>query len=390
MLTFLLKSRSLTFYQTIESKREVLDSSYANGIASDSTAALSYSTAGRTNSFNIQLNDYLTKLNAEKAAVALKYDLSKPNTLARQEAVRIAWEYEKADIEMGGSGSADWSESQKSEILKNGKVVKNAAGGDCPEGHHQKSVAKYPECQADPNNIKFYKNREIHLKFGHDGNFQNSSDAPMIDKNKMLQKTNSKRVVKNEFQGLGLAVAIGAGLGFTIGFATSLAMSGITPDSLKPAFAEGGRSGVQAGVLSAVNYGIGRTIGESATMAVCGMLKNAGLTVSANLSKMIDIGIIGMLTITVTSVCQFAKLKLGGLATKDALIRVGKQTMFSLSILAVSIAAQGIWGGAAGIIVSISIGIIMITYSVADQVHSRCFAEKIRVYTIEKCYPTFR
>lgn len=131
MLTFLLKSRSLTFYQTIESKREVLDSSYANGIASDSTAALSYSTAGRTNSFNIQLNDYLTKLNAEKAAVALKYDLSKPNTLARQEAVRIAWEYEKADIEMGGSGSADWSESQKSEILKNGKVVKNAAGGDC-------------------------------------------------------------------------------------------------------------------------------------------------------------------------------------------------------------------------------------------------------------------
>ena len=83
------------------------------------------------------------------------------------------------------------------------------------------------------------------------------------------------------------------------------------------------------------------------------------------------------------------KLKLRGAATKDALIQTGKQALFSLSLLAVSIAAQGIWGGAAGMIVSVSIGIIIICYSAANSVYQRHFSEKIRVYTIEKCYPSF-
>ena len=63
--------------------------------------------------------------------------------------------------------------------------------------------------------------------------------------------------------------------------------------------------------------------------------------------------------------------------------------MFSLSLLAVSIAVQGTWGGPAGIIVSMSIGIIMVSYTVIDSVQQRQFAEKIRVYTIDKCRPTF-
>lgn len=49
----------------------------------------------------------------------------------------------------------------------------------------------------------------------------------------------------------------------------------------------------------------------------------------------------------------------------------------------------GIWGGPAGLIVSVSGGIIFISYSVVDIVHQREFSEKIRVYTIEKCKPSF-
>ena len=204
----------------------------------------------------------------------------------------------------------------------------------------------------------------------------------------MLEKTNSKRVFKNELRGLGIAVAIGAGLGITVGFVTTLAQSGVTPDSLKLALAEGAKGGLESGFLAGVGYGIGRTIGEVASKAAAG-LENIGITITDNISKMINMGVVGALTVVVFSAYQFIKLKRNNVATKDALIQVGKQALFSLSLLAVSIAAQGIWGGAAGIIVSVSVGIIMITYSVADSIHQRHFAEEIRVYTIEKCCPSF-
>lgn len=99
---------------------------------------------------------------------------------------------------------------------------------------------------------------------------------------KVMEDTGIKGKVKNairknEIQGLASAVAIGAGIGFTIGFAVSLAQSGITPDSVKYAFVNGGKSGVASGVQSVVGYGIGRTIGQIATNAIEGVLSNAGL-----------------------------------------------------------------------------------------------------------------
>ena len=89
---------------------------------------------------------------------------------SRSKGVKLAWKYEKADIEMGGKGSANWNENQRQEILENGKV----RGA---EGHHQRNVADHPEDQADPNNIKYYKSREEHLQEGHGGDFKNESDA---------------------------------------------------------------------------------------------------------------------------------------------------------------------------------------------------------------------
>ena len=88
------------------------------------------------------------------------------------------------------------------------------------------------------------------------------------------------------------------------------------------------------------------------------------IEITKNVSKMCKMGIVGALSIMLFSSYQFYKLKRNGMATKEALINVGKQTLFSLSLLAVSIAAQGIWGGPAGIIVSVSTGIILIVYTV--------------------------
>ena len=117
----------------------------------------------------------------------------------------MAWKYEKADVEMGGNGTANWNESQKQEILERGSV----RGA---EGHHQRNVAAHPEDQADPDNIKFYKSRKEHLEEGHHGDFHNESDAPPIDKEAKLEHTNRTRVIRNELKGAGIAAVIGLSL----------------------------------------------------------------------------------------------------------------------------------------------------------------------------------
>lgn len=378
MLTSLKNNRSLTFYQQTKTKYRSVNSSYAGGVSAVPISGVSFTTMSTTNGYNAQLNEYLIKLNTLRARDAQRYNLSSPNQAARNMGVKRAWMYEKADIEMGGSGSANWSAEEKAQILKHDSV----RGA---EGHHQQNVSDHPEQQANPDNIKFYKTKDEHLQDGHDGNWDNESNQPLTDKNKMLEKSNSKRVFKNELKGLGLAVAIGSAVGLTIGFITTLAQSGITPDTLKLATIEGLKSGAESGMLSAVGYGIG----EVTSQAISGVLKNTGITIAENISEMVNMVVVGALTIVVFSTYQFIKLKLKGVATREALIQTGKQALFSLSLLAVSIAVQGIWGGAAVIIVSVSIGFIMITYSIVDAVHQRHFAEKIRIYTIGKCYPSF-
>lgn len=172
-----------------------------------------------------------------------------------------------------------------------------------------------------------------------------------------------------------------------------MAQSGVTPDSIKYALSEGTKGGREAIALSALGYGVSRTIGQFAAQAATGILENLEIAITdnimKNIMKMVNMGVAGALTITVFSVYQLAKLKRNGLGTGEALRQVGRQALFSLFLLAVSVAAQGIWGGTAGIIVSLSTGIVIIGYSAADTVHQRKLGEEIRVYTIKQCYPTF-
>lgn len=379
--------KSLTFYQTTTSQsRLTIDASYVGGLSAAAIASTTYSTVTTTTQFNNQLNDFLDVLHAERDRIARKVTdgLAKDPRYkgARNDGVNLAWKYERADVEMGGKGSANWNKKQRQEIKNTGRV----RGA---EGHHQKNVADHPEDQGDPDNIKFYKSRKKHLEEGHNGNYHNKSDADKIDKDKMLKKTNAKRVFKNEIRGIGIAAAIGVGAGFTIGFAVSLAQTGITPDSIKYAFANGEKSGLASGIQSAVGYGIGRTVGQLASSALEGVLKNIGVEITDNISKMCSMGVVGAITIAVFSTVQFVKLIYNGKSLKTATIQVGKQALFSLSLLAVSIAAQGFWGGPAGMIVSVSTGIIFITYAISDAVHQRHYSEKLQIYMIDKCKPNF-
>lgn len=193
--------------------------------------------------------------------------------------------------------------------------------------------------------------------------------------------------LRNELVGVGKIALIGAGIGFTIGFAVSIARQGITPDSLKYAIAEGGKTGLSTGAQSLVGYGLARTIGSVAVSAIKGVLMNSGIEITENIAKMCNMGVVGGLTIAVFSVVQFTRLLIKGESLKTAAIQIGKQALFSISLLALSIVAQGIWGGAAGIIVSVSTGIIIVSYSIAEMVHQRHFADTVREYILEKSKP---
>lgn len=265
-----------------------------------------------------------------------------------------------------------------------------------PEYHHRESISSDPTKQSDADNIDIlntteHDKRHTHLNDNGEKsiNYKEPVKETLNNRRQELKDANSKRVFKNELHGLGIVVAIGVGIGFTIGFITALAQGGINPDSLKHATATGVKGGLESGALSAVGYGIGRTIGNIASQAITGVMGNIGITITDSIAKMVSMGIVGTLTITVFSAYQFINLKFKGVSTREALIQTGRQTLFSLSVLAVSIAAQGIWRGSAGIIVSISAGIVMITYSVVDSIHQRQFADRIRIYTINKCFPAF-
>jgi hypothetical protein len=380
------KIKSLTFSSPMLPRHSsVADGMYASSFAIPVLSVNTFGTIGTTNAFNLQYHEIITHLMAQRAAVqqaVSKAVAANPlDTSYRQAGVRLAWEYEQAELAMGGKGTADWTAEQSKEILENG-IPRGA------EGHHMNNVADHPEAQGDPDNIRFAKTREEHLKM-HDGDFRNKTEGDMIDRDKRLKDTNNRRVARNEVSGLAVAAVIGLGTGFTIGFMTALAEAGISPDNIRNAAAVGGKTGVETMGMSAVNHVITRSIGEIASAALVGFAKNLGLTVTDNIIKMLNMGTIGAISICVFSIYQFAKLKAMGYGTKECLLRVGNHAAFSFFVLAIAIAAQGLWGGEAGIIASTSIALIFLAYKLGMSIHEKQMVESIRIYTIEKTCPNF-
>lgn len=337
--------------------------------------------------FNKECNGYIKALTAKRyelnrlVSENLKSDPSYQG--ARHKGVKLAWEYEKYDVAMGGKGSANWSAEERQEIPEHGKVRQKSVADDAgnvkqdgPEGHHIKNVNDHPEEQANPDNIKFYKNKEEHLNEGHDGDFRNSSDGDLINKNKMLKRTNFKRVIKNELLSAGISAVIGFGVGFTLSFVTELACAGLSTENVSAALWSSAKSGLEAGVLAFGLYGVGR---------LCSFgLEKMGVDILSASGQLINMGAIGLLSVAATCVYQCIKLKIHGELNKNTLVQIGKQAAFSVSVIAVSIIAQGIWGGYAGVIVSSAIGLIYISINIGRSIHERKIAEKIRQYSIEQ------
>lgn len=220
-------------------------------------------TSAVTGGYNQELNSFLCDMRATQAADAARYGdkLFTPNSAARQRGVELAWRYEKKSILMGGKGSENWTAAERREIVETGSLRGS-------QGHHQRNVALHPEDQANPHNIKFYRSQREHLQNGHKGSWSNESDAPMINRDKMLTRTNARRVFRNEVRGIGLTAAIGLGIGFSIGFAATLAQSGISVGTIQDALKGGLQGGLTAAGLSVTGYALSRTLGQVASCAV--------------------------------------------------------------------------------------------------------------------------
>lgn len=93
----------------------------------------------------------------------------------RQAAVRAAWKQERELVRRTGKGTRPWTQKEKQELLKNGKVQGY-------EGHHVNSVKEHPGLARNPDNIRFVNGRAAHLK-EHNGNFRDPTSGPLVRRN---------------------------------------------------------------------------------------------------------------------------------------------------------------------------------------------------------------
>lgn len=82
-------------------------------------------------------------------------------------AVADRWLQEQELVNQG-KGTRDWTRDQQQDILEKGKAYDE--NGRAIEGHHMKSVERYPEYQGNPDNIQFLSRTEH--RAAHGGNFQ--------------------------------------------------------------------------------------------------------------------------------------------------------------------------------------------------------------------------
>ena len=93
-------------------------------------------------------------------------------TAEAHKAIEAAWQNEQ-QLVREGKGTRDWTPEQQQDILNIGKAYDD--DGKAFEGHHMKSVEKYPDYQGNPENIQFLTRSE-HCE-AHNGKFQNPTNG---------------------------------------------------------------------------------------------------------------------------------------------------------------------------------------------------------------------
>lgn len=182
--------------------------------------------------------------------------------------------------------------------------------------------------------------------------------------------------LRNELTGLGMAVAIGLGMGVTLSLVSGLARVGLDSEQIGDVVFDSLMVGTESGTIAVASYAVGRSTAY--------LMESAGLNLISSAGHMVNFATIGILSTSIVCVYQFTKSKLNGASTDEALSLTGRTAMSSTAMLAVSLAAQGIWGGPAGIIVSTSAGLAFLIVDTGKTVYARKLEARIREYSIEE------
>lgn len=264
------------------------------------------------------------------------------------------------------------------------------------EIHHRTSISADPTLQSDINNLDTLNTTQHNAKHTNPEtgkiDYRNRLNEKPLDRIKELEDINTKRIFAKELSGIAVSAAIGLGVGFAIGFITSLAENGVNPNTIKYALVSGSKQGKTTALMSAGSTIIGRTIGDVASNALTKFIissigKNLAEETIQNISYMCKTGVVGSITIIAFSIYQFGKLKQNGYSTKECLLRTGKSSALSFSVLIISIISAGLWGQSVGIAVSVVAGIIIIGYNVLKTSHNRVLQKEITYYSIRLCKP---
>lgn len=241
-----------------------------------------------------------------------------------------------------------------------------------PEYHHRESISSNPQKQSMADNIDVldtttHDQKHVDSETGKINYKKLVNEEPLNRTGDMI-KGNKARVLRNELTGLGLAAAIGLGLGVTMSLVSGLARVGLDSEQIGDVVFNSLATGAESGMIAAATYAAGR--GMTQLLSITGAMANFAA--------------VGVLSTMIVCTYQFVKLKLNGASTSEALALTGRTALTSMTILAVSLIAQGIWGGPAGIIVSTSIGLAIFIVDTGKTIHARKLEAHIREYSIEE------
>ena len=359
------------------------------GMSSGFSTYLSTQTSVTVQGNNLYLNQRLDCLHKTIEKVQAGLDLTTVNSKARNAGVKLAWLYESEDVKMGGHGSSEggWTETEMQKMAE--RVEKHLGGVEGAEGHHQKNAAAHPEHQADPNNIKFFRTRDLHKEIGHRGDWKNETDDPFIDKDQMLKDTTKNNNLKAELANVKIVIYMAAGTGFLLGAAVTLAMEGISLKKIKRAVIQGGKQAVKSTALSLVGYGIGRVVGERITNSVLNLLVRMGIQVSPKLTPLLNQTISGAVVSAIFLSIAYVRMRMSGLSVRRALRQIGPIAAMSIVGLTLSIVATYFFGKAGGIVFGLlwTAGQVLFVKSKDD--HRKQLYKRLEYFRIENSMPIY-
>ena len=120
-----------------------------------------------------------------------------------------------------------------------------------------------------------------------------------------ITKKVNRTIFRNELKGLGLATAIGLGIGFTLNFLSEIAQKGIDSDTMSDIAFNSIVTGTETGLVAGTTFIAGRALTSA-------LASKAGIDLTSNLGSVLNASAIGVLSTAIVCTYQYVKLRISG------------------------------------------------------------------------------